>query len=68
MLNTRNSSTAEFVAVDDVNVSVLWIKGLLEAQVYNIRKNAIFQDIQSEILLVSNRRKIAGKSSRNRFF
>ena len=64
-LNTRSSTAAEIVAVDDVIGSVLWTKRFLEAQGYGIMKNVVFQDNQSAILLESNGRKSASKRSRH---
>ena len=57
-LNTRSSTEAELVRVDDVATLVLWTKLFLEAQGYEIEKNIIYQDNKSAILLEVN-----GKSS-----
>jgi len=64
-LNTRSSTTAEIVAVVDVIGSVLWTRRFLEAQGYYIKKNVLFQDNRSAILLESNERKSASKRSRH---
>ena len=61
----RRSTAAELVAVDDIIGSVLWTKRFLESQGYSIKKNVIFQDNKSAILLESNGRKSAGKRSRH---
>ena len=53
-LNTRSSTEAELVGVDDgVNV-ILWTKLFLEAQGCTIKVNTVFQDNQSAILLEVN--------------
>ena len=57
-LNTRSSTEAELVAVDDVMTMVLWTKLFLEEQGYEIEKN------KSAILLETNGKKSAGKRSR----
>jgi hypothetical protein len=64
-INTRSSTAAELVAVDDIIGPVLWTKRFLESQGYNIKKNVIFQDNKSSILLETNGRKSAGKRSRH---
>ena len=63
-LNTRSSTEAELVGVDDAATMVLWTKLFLEEQGYNIEKNILHQDNKSAILLETNGRKSAGKRSR----
>ena len=63
-LNTRSSTEAELVAVDDAAVMILWTKLFLEDQGYEIEKNILYQDNKSAILLETNGRKSAGKRSR----
>eukprot|EP00980_Cylindrotheca_fusiformis_P013423 scaffold3434_cov70-Cylindrotheca_fusiformis.AAC.1 len=64
-LNTRSSTEAELVGVDDVATHILWTKLFLEKQGYQIEKNILFQDNQSAILLETNGRKTsAGQRSR----
>ena len=60
-LNTRSSTEAELVAVDDVATMVLWTKLFLEAQGWVIKKNIIYQDNKSAILLEVNGKKSSGK-------
>jgi len=63
-LNTRSSTEAELVGVDDASVLILWTKLFLEALGYTIMKNVIYQDNKSAILLETNGRQSAGKRSR----
>ena len=63
-LNTRSSTEAELVAVDDVITMVLWTKMFLSAQGYDVTRNIIYQDNKSAILLEKNGRQSAGKRSR----
>ena len=63
-LNTRSSTEAELVAVDDVMTMVLWTRLFWEAQGYKVKANIILQDNKSAILLEKNGRKSAGKRSR----
>eukprot|EP00980_Cylindrotheca_fusiformis_P013759 scaffold3544_cov68-Cylindrotheca_fusiformis.AAC.1 len=64
-LNTRSSTEAELVGVDDVATHILWTKLFLEKQGYVIEKNILYQDNQSAIsLLETNGRKSAGQRSR----
>ena len=48
-LNTRSSTEAELVAVDDIIVMVLWTQLFLEAQGYEVEKNIIYQDNNVEL-------------------
>ena len=63
-INTKSSTHAELVAVDDMATLVLWTRLFLEAQGYGIKKNIIYQDNKSAILLETNGRKSAGQRSR----
>ena len=63
-LNTKSSTEAELVAVDDVAVMIFWTRLFMEAQGYPIEKNIIFQDNQSAILLETNGKWSSGKRSR----
>jgi len=64
-LNTRSSTEAELVGVDDVLAKILWTKLFIEEQGYEIEKNILFQDNKSSILLETNGRKSVGKRSRH---
>jgi len=63
-LNTRSSTEAELVGVDDVVTMVMWAKLFVEAQGYKMKENIVFQDNKSTILLAKNGRRSAGKRSR----
>ena len=63
-LNTRSSTEAELIGVDDAMVMILWTKLFLEEQGYGIKENILYQDNKSAILLEKNGRKSAGKQSR----
>ena len=63
-LNTRSSTEAELVGVDDVAVMILWTKLFMEAQGYDVDKNIIYQDNKSAILLEENGKKSSGKRTR----
>jgi hypothetical protein len=64
-LNTKSSTQAELVGVDDVLPQVLWTLYLLEAQGYKIDDNIIYQDTKSSILLDTNGRGSSGKRTRH---
>ena len=64
-LNTRSSTEAELVGVDDVMPQVLWTKYFLEAQGYMVKDNVLYQDNQSAILLEKNGRGSSGKRTRH---
>ena len=70
-MNSRSSTEAEVIAADEVVGPMIWTKLFLEEQGYPVRKNTLFQDNRSAMLLESNGRKSAGKRSRHlniRFF
>jgi hypothetical protein len=50
-LNTRSSTEAELVGPDDLATMILWTKLFMEAQGYEIKKNILYQDNKSTILL-----------------
>ncbi|CAJ1929674.1 unnamed protein product [Cylindrotheca closterium] len=56
-LNSRSSTEAELIAVDDVVMMILWTKLFME-------KKILYQDSKSAILLEENGCKSAGKRSR----
>ena len=63
-LNTRSSTEAELVGVDDCSTPILWTKLFLEAQGYEIKKNILYQDNKSTILLENNGKKSSSKRTR----
>ena len=60
-MNTRSSTEAELVAVDDALPQVLWINKFMEAQGYSISDSVVYQDNLSSMLLAKH-----GKGSSNR--
>ena len=64
-MNTWSSTEAEVVAADEVVGPMLWTRLFLEAQGYPIKKNILYQDNRSAMLLENNGRKSAGKRSRH---
>jgi hypothetical protein len=63
-LNTRSSTEAELVAVDDAMTLILWTKLFLQAQGYRIDKNILYQNNKSTILLAKNGKKSSTKRTR----
>ena len=63
-LNTRSSTEAELVGADDASVMILWTKLFMEAQGYPIRKNILYQDNKSTILLETNGKRSSSKRTR----
>eukprot|EP00980_Cylindrotheca_fusiformis_P005449 scaffold1166_cov114-Cylindrotheca_fusiformis.AAC.2 len=63
-LNTRSSTEAELVGVDDYATNILWTKLFLEEQGYPVERNVLHQDNKSAILFEVNGQKSAGKRSR----
>lgn len=64
-LNTRSSTEAELVGVDDFMPQILWTRLFLEAQGYKVKNNIIHQDNQSAILLETNGRASSGRRTRH---
>jgi len=54
--NTKSSTEAELVAIDDTMGQVLWTRYFLAAQGYPIPTTTIYQDNKSTILLAENGR------------
>ena len=53
-LNTKSSTEAELVGVDDLTPQIMWTKHFLEAQGYPINDNIVYQDNKSSIQLETN--------------
>jgi hypothetical protein len=64
-LNTKSSTEAELVGVNDVMPQILWTRYFLEAQGYAVNDSIIYQDNQSAILLEKNGRASSGKRTRH---
>jgi hypothetical protein len=63
-INTRSSTESELVGADDSSVMVLWTVEFVEAQGYEIKKNILYQDNKSTILLENNGKRSSGKRTR----
>eukprot|EP00957_Ditylum_brightwellii_P082405 6265498-Ditylum_brightwellii.AAC.1 len=48
-LNTRSSTEAELVGVNDVMPQILWTRYFLEAQGIEVKDNVVYQDNQSSM-------------------
>ena len=55
---------AKLVGVDDVSTMILWTKLFLEEQGQEVKKNIIFQDNKSMILLENNGKKSSSQQTR----
>jgi hypothetical protein len=64
-LNTKSSTEAEVVGVDNVMAQVLWTRYFLEAQGYKVEKDTVYQDNQSAMLLERNGRGSSSKRTRH---
>ncbi len=64
-LNTKSSTEAELVGVNDVMPQILWTRYFLEAQGYGVEDSIIYQDNQSAMLLEKNGRASSGKRTRH---
>jgi hypothetical protein len=64
-LNTKSSTEAELVGVDDRMPQILWTRYFLEAQGYDVRENVVYQDNQSAMLLENNGRGSSSQRTRH---
>jgi hypothetical protein len=64
-INTKSSTEAELVGVDDSMPLVIWTRNFLMAQGFEIHDNVIFQDNQSAMLLEKNGRASSGRRTRH---
>lgn len=64
-LNTKSSTEAELVGMNDVLPFIIWTKYFVEAQGHEIENNIIYQDKQSAMLMELNGRRSAGRQSRH---
>ncbi len=60
-VNSRSSTEAELVAVDDVLTKVLWTKLFVEAHGHKVQANVIYRDNQSSMKLELNSKSSLGK-------
>jgi len=64
-INTKSSTEAEVVGVDDGMPMVLWSRNFLEHQGYAVHDNVVYQDNQSAILLERNGKSSSGRRTRH---
>ena len=50
-INTKSSTEAELVAVDDCMPMIVWVRNFLMTQGLHVKDNLVFQDNQSAMLL-----------------
>ena len=63
-INTRSSTEAELVGVNDAMDLILWTRKFIEAQGYAVADNVVFQDNQSTIRLQNNGKRSSGKKNK----
>ena len=64
-LNTKTSTKANLVGVDDLMPQILWMHYFLEAQGMKVSDNVVYQDNQNAMKLEKNGRASNGKRTRN---
>lgn len=64
-LNTKSSTEAELVAVDDVISQVIWTRHFIQSQGYAVGPSTMYQDNQSAILLEENGTASSGSRTRH---
>ena len=56
-LNTKSSTEAELIGADNAMPQMLWTRYFLEAQVYGIDENILYQENMRAMLLEKSRKK-----------
>jgi hypothetical protein len=64
-VNTRSSTEAELVGLDDVISKILWTKRFIEEQGFTIKTNIVYRDNTSAMKLEENGRASASKRTRH---
>jgi hypothetical protein len=64
-VNSRSSTEAELVSLDDVISKVIWTRLFLESQGYNITENMVKRDNMSSMKLEMNGKTSSGKRTRH---
>jgi hypothetical protein len=64
-INTKSSTEAELVGVDDGMPLVVWTRNFLTAQGFKVKDNVVYQDNQSAILLEKNGKASSGRRTRH---
>jgi hypothetical protein len=64
-INTKSSTEAELVGVDDGMPLVVWTHNFLMAQGYKVTDNVVYQDNQSAMLLEKNGKALSGRRTRH---
>jgi hypothetical protein len=64
-INTKSSTEAELVGVDDGMGVITWTRNFLREQQFNVTDNIVYQDNQSAILLERNGRGSSGRRTRH---
>ena len=64
-LNTKSSTEAELVGVDDAMGAVLWTRYFLQEQGYDMKPSLIYQDNKSAMLLEENGRASSSKRTKH---
>jgi hypothetical protein len=64
-LNTRSSTEAELLGVDDLMPAICWTCYFMEAQGYKVTENIVYQDNQSAILLERNGKASSSKRTKH---
>jgi hypothetical protein len=64
-INTKSSTEAELVGVDDGMPLVVWTRNFLTSQGFEISDNIVYQDNQSAMLLEKNGKASSGRRTRH---
>ena len=64
-VNTRSSTEAELVAIDNVVSKIIWTKRFIENQGFQVETNIVYQDNQSTMKLEENGKESSGKRSQH---
>ena len=63
--NSRSSTEAELIGIDDVISKIMWTRRFIEAQGFKLQRNTVFRDNTSSMKLETNGRMSASKRTRH---
>ena len=60
-VNSRSSTEAVLIAVDDTVSKIIWTKKFVESQGFKVKLNVLYQDNKSTLKLAKNRKESSGR-------
>eukprot|EP00957_Ditylum_brightwellii_P089494 6814795-Ditylum_brightwellii.AAC.1 len=60
-VNSRSSTEAELIDVDDIDSKIIWTKKIVKSQGFKVKLNVMYQDNESTLKLAKNGKESSGK-------